>query len=79
MVVRSTGSNPILDMFPKEKVGFAIITNGIDYRLNDISLDVLRIVFDKPYKLPNLVPKKWKRKRSIDPLNFLANRIACGS
>jgi D-alanyl-D-alanine carboxypeptidase len=41
-----------LGYFPEDGVAVAIITNGIDHRLNDIMIGVLSIVFDKPYELP---------------------------
>lgn len=41
-----------LGYFPEEKVAVAVITNGIDYGLNDIMIGVLSIVFYQPYKLP---------------------------
>jgi len=42
-----------LGYFPEEDVAVAIITNGIDYGLNDIMIGTLSIIFEEPYELPD--------------------------
>jgi len=46
------GFQSMFGYFPDDKVAFAIIANGIDYRLNDITIGMLSIVFDESYELP---------------------------
>ena len=46
------GFNSMLGYFPDDSSSFAIICNGLNYRLNDIALGALSIFYNKKYELP---------------------------
>ena len=46
------GFNSVYAHFPEEKISYAVISNGINYNLNNISIAVLSAVYDKPYDIP---------------------------
>jgi len=46
------GFNSSFGYFPKEKVGFALASNGLNYEINDILITVLNSIFSKEFELP---------------------------
>ncbi len=50
---RIDGFQSAFSYFPKDKKAFAIVSNGIDFALNDITIAVLSALFDKPYTIPD--------------------------
>ena len=46
------GFTSVFSYFPKEKCGFSWTSNGANYETNDISLTMLKAMFNKPYDLP---------------------------
>ena len=47
------GFQSIVSWFPDDKVAYAIISNGCNTNMNNISIAVLSAVFGKPYEIPD--------------------------
>ncbi len=46
------GFHSVLGYFPNEKCSFSLISNGLNYNNNDISIAVLNCLFNKNYEIP---------------------------
>lgn len=46
------GFSSALYYFPDDSLSYALISNGIDYSSNDVSITVLNAIYDMPYELP---------------------------
>lgn len=48
--------------FPKDKISFAMVTNGVEISANDVAIGILSIIFDKEFTLPTFddEPKQVK-------------------
>ncbi len=46
------GFNSVFTHFPDEKISYALVSNGSNYNINDISIAVLSAVYNKPYEIP---------------------------
>ena len=57
------GFNSMLGYFPDDSVSFAIICNGLNYRLNDIALGALSIFYNKKYELPSFSELKIEEEK----------------
>lgn len=44
----------LLSFFPDDSVAIAFCTNELDYNMNDITIGILSIFYDKPYEIPSL-------------------------
>ncbi|MGG5487857.1 serine hydrolase domain-containing protein [Gaetbulibacter sp. PBL-D1] len=43
----------VLRCFPDENIGFAIVSNGLDYPMNSIEVTIVNSLFDKHYDIPD--------------------------
>ncbi len=46
------GFSSVYSHFAEDKISYALISNGTNYNINNISIAVLSAVFDKPYDIP---------------------------
>ncbi|GBL35661.1 D-alanyl-D-alanine carboxypeptidase [Filimonas sp.] len=67
------GFESVLGYFPEERKAFCITGNGFNYVLNDVSIAVLSIWFDKPYMIPSFEKKALSQKESASFEGVYAN------
>lgn len=46
------GFSSIFSHFPEDKITYVLLSNGLNYNMNDISIAVMSAVYNKPYEIP---------------------------
>ena len=58
------GFESVLGYFPDDKLAFCILSNGMNYVLNDLSIAVLSLYYKKPYTIPTFEKRILNKEES---------------
>ena len=58
------GFESVLGYFPDDKLAFCILSNGMNYVLNDLSIAVLSLYYKKPYTIPTFEKRILSKEES---------------
>ena len=58
------GFESVLGYFPDDKLAFCILSNGMNYVLNDLSIAVLSLYYKKPYIVPTFEKRILNKEES---------------
>jgi CubicO group peptidase (beta-lactamase class C family) len=68
------GFHSVLGYFPNEKCAFSLISNGLNYNNNDISIAVLNCLFNKNYEIPSFKVYKFTADELKQYLGIYSNK-----
>jgi len=58
------GFESVLGYFPDDKLAFCIVSNGMNYVLNDLSIGILSLYYKKPYTVPTFEKRILSKEES---------------